>query len=159
RENASKQRGNDSHLKGVCLFMVEAAATNSKTAPILYSVPEAAAKLCVSTKWLYERTRKNAIPYRGLGKYVRFADSDLAEIVASAACGAFTIGSIASSCSNVSNEHDYNQSRTYGDAAGANQPRPAQEVQAEMHGPRYNDGEADRASDRGVSEGEAPCRK
>ena len=56
----------------------------TETTPILYSVPEAAAKLRVATKWLYERTRKNAIPYRRLGKYVRFSESDLAAIVASA---------------------------------------------------------------------------
>ena len=51
---------------------------------VLYSVQEAAAKLCVSSKWLYERTRKNAIPYRRLGKYVRFSDSDLEAIIKSA---------------------------------------------------------------------------
>lgn len=51
---------------------------------ILYSVTEAAAVLRVAPKWLYERTRKNAIPFRRLGKYVRFSDSDLAAIVANA---------------------------------------------------------------------------
>jgi hypothetical protein len=55
-----------------------------KTAPILYSVSEAAAKLCVAPKWLYERTRKNGVPCRRLGKYVRFSDADLAAIVANA---------------------------------------------------------------------------
>jgi excisionase family DNA binding protein len=52
---------------------------------VLYSVPEAAARLKVAPKWLYERTRKNAIPFRRLGKYVRFSEEDLAAIVASSA--------------------------------------------------------------------------
>jgi hypothetical protein len=38
----------------------------------------------VAPKWLYERTRKNGVPCRRLGKYVRFSDDDLAAIVANA---------------------------------------------------------------------------
>jgi hypothetical protein len=38
----------------------------------------------MAPKWLYERTRKNAIPYRRLGKYVRFSESDLEAIIKSA---------------------------------------------------------------------------
>src|SRR5215813_10463703 len=71
--------------------------TPEKTAPILYSVSEAAAKLCVAPKWLYERTRKNAVPCRRLGKYVRFSDADLAAIVANAFVPAAN-GSISSNC-------------------------------------------------------------
>jgi len=33
--------------------------------------------------WLYERTRRNAIPCRRIGKYVRFTQQDLNEIIAS----------------------------------------------------------------------------
>lgn len=68
-----------------------------KTAPILYSVSEAAAKLCVAPKWLYERTRKNAVPCRRLGKYVRFSDADLAAIVANALVPVAN-GSISGNC-------------------------------------------------------------
>src|SRR5215469_1416513 len=68
-----------------------------KTARILYSVSEAAAKLCVAPKWLYARTRTNVIPYRRLGKYVRFSDADLAAIVANAFVPAAN-GSISSNC-------------------------------------------------------------
>ena len=55
-----------------------------KSPTVLYSVTEAAARLSVAPKWLYERTRKNAIPYRRLGKYVRFSEADLAAIISSA---------------------------------------------------------------------------
>jgi hypothetical protein len=59
--------------------------------PILYSVPEAAAKLRVAPKWLYERTRKNAVPYRRLGKYIRFSEDDLEAIVANASNNVITV--------------------------------------------------------------------
>jgi excisionase family DNA binding protein len=55
-----------------------------KSSTVLYSVQQAAARLSVAPKWLYERTRKNAIPYRRLGKYVRFSESDLEAIIKSA---------------------------------------------------------------------------
>lgn len=51
----------------------------------LYTVQEAAAKLSLPVSWLYERTRKNAIPCRRFGKYVRFTDEDLAAIITSGA--------------------------------------------------------------------------
>ena len=31
--------------------------------------------------WIYERTRKNTIPHRKLGKHIRFTDSDLSAII------------------------------------------------------------------------------
>ena len=73
-------------------------APEKTAAPILYSVPEAAAKLRVAAKWLYERTRKNAIPCRRLGKYVRFSEDDLQAIVANASNNVtiFNSGSISS---------------------------------------------------------------
>ena len=47
----------------------------------LYTVPQAAAVLHLSQTWIYERTRKHAIPHRKLGKYIRFTDSDLSKII------------------------------------------------------------------------------
>lgn len=88
-----------------------------KTAPILYSVSEAAAKLCVPPKWLYERTRKNAVPHRRLGKYVRFSDADLAAIVANAV--APTNSAIVDNCDNSRDEHNQTHPTGTNDAAGA----------------------------------------
>ena len=47
---------------------------------ILFTVEEAAERLGVHKTWLYERTRKKAIPFRKLGKYVRFSEADLQAI-------------------------------------------------------------------------------
>jgi len=47
----------------------------------LYTVHEAARILHVSPKWLYERTRKGAIPCRRLGKYVRLSQDDVKAII------------------------------------------------------------------------------
>lgn len=47
----------------------------------LYTVSQAADFLHMSQTWVYERTRKHAIPHRKLGKYIRFTDSDLSEII------------------------------------------------------------------------------
>jgi excisionase family DNA binding protein len=73
----------------------------AKSPTVLYSVPEAAARLSVAPKWLYERTRKNAIPHHRLGKYVRFSEEDLAAIVASSAIT--TNGTIGSDDNNQTN--------------------------------------------------------
>jgi len=51
----------------------------------LYTVQEAAAKLNLSPTWLYARTRMKKIPFRRLGKYIRFTDEDLEAIIASGA--------------------------------------------------------------------------
>lgn len=51
--------------------------------PQLFTVQEAAARLNLPPTWLYERTRKNAIPCRRFGKYVRFSEADLDAIVQS----------------------------------------------------------------------------
>ena len=48
----------------------------------LYTVIEAAKMLGLSTNWIYQRTRKDAIPFHKFGKYIRFTGSDLAEILA-----------------------------------------------------------------------------
>ena len=48
----------------------------------LFTIQEAAETLRIPISWLYERTRRNAIPCRRLGKYVRFTEEDLAKIIA-----------------------------------------------------------------------------
>ena len=46
-------------------------------------VKVAAEVLRIPIGWLYERTRRNAIPYRRIGKYVRFTQDDRKEIISS----------------------------------------------------------------------------
>jgi excisionase family DNA binding protein len=47
----------------------------------LFTIREAAEALRIPISWLYERTRRNAIPCRRLGKYVRFTEEDLNKII------------------------------------------------------------------------------
>jgi len=47
----------------------------------LHTVSQAATILHVPVTWIYERTRKDAIPNRTMGKYIRFTDSDLSTIL------------------------------------------------------------------------------
>ena len=49
----------------------------------LFTITEAAEVLRIPISWLYERTRRNAIPCRRIGKYVRFTEGDLQEIISS----------------------------------------------------------------------------
>ena len=49
----------------------------------LFTIKEAADVLRIPISWLYERTRRNAIPCRRIGKYVRFTQEDLVEIMSS----------------------------------------------------------------------------
>ena len=49
----------------------------------LFTITEAAEVLRIPISWLYERTRRNAIPCRRIGKYVRFTEGDLKEIISS----------------------------------------------------------------------------
>ena len=49
----------------------------------LFTIKEAAEVLRIPISWLYERTRRNAIPYRRIGKYIRFTQDDLKEIISS----------------------------------------------------------------------------
>ena len=51
------------------------------------TVEEAAQRLGVTAGWIYERTRRKAIPHRKLGKFVRFTEEDLRTIVEAAAKG------------------------------------------------------------------------
>ena len=53
----------------------------------LLTVEEAAKLLKVTPKWLYERTRKNAIPHHRFGKYIRFTMTDLHQIITDGSCG------------------------------------------------------------------------
>jgi excisionase family DNA binding protein len=47
----------------------------------LYTVQEAAETLRLPATWLYECTRKDAIPHHKMGKYVRFTEADIAAII------------------------------------------------------------------------------
>ena len=47
----------------------------------LFTIKEAAEVLKLPKSWLYQRTRRNAIPCRRLGKYVRFTQDDLGKII------------------------------------------------------------------------------
>ena len=47
----------------------------------LYTVAQVANVLRLPTTWIYERTRKNAIPHHKFGKYIRFTTSDLSKIL------------------------------------------------------------------------------
>jgi excisionase family DNA binding protein len=60
----------------------EPSPTNEPQKKRLRTVQEAAAKLNLPPSWLYERTRKNEIPCRRFGKYIRFTDEDLEAIIA-----------------------------------------------------------------------------
>jgi excisionase family DNA binding protein len=53
----------------------------------LYTVSQAAKILSLPITWIYERTRRDAIPYRKLGKYIRFTISDLEAILAACSRG------------------------------------------------------------------------
>jgi excisionase family DNA binding protein len=55
---------------------------------LFYTIEEAAARLGMKVSWLYERTRRRAIPHRRLGKYIRFTEEDLRAISEAAATGA-----------------------------------------------------------------------
>jgi excisionase family DNA binding protein len=54
---------------------------------LFLTVEEAAQRLGVTAGWIYERTRRKAIPHRKLGKFVRFTEEDLRAIVEGAAKG------------------------------------------------------------------------
>ena len=64
-------------------------ATPSPGSPArLFTIQEATEILRIPISWLYERTRRNAIPCRRLGKYVRFTEGDLAKIISAQVAGA-----------------------------------------------------------------------
>ena len=51
------------------------------TPPKLYDVDTAAGMLSIPKRWLYERTAAGTIPHQKIGKYVRFTDGDLKQII------------------------------------------------------------------------------
>jgi len=59
-----------------------------KISRMFLTVDEAAERLGVTRGWIYERTRRKAIPHRKLGKFVRFTEEDLHAISEAAARGA-----------------------------------------------------------------------
>lgn len=59
------------------------AFTSTESPMRLFTIKEAAQTLRIPTSWLYERTRRNAIPCRRIGKYVRFTEGDLKQIISS----------------------------------------------------------------------------
>jgi excisionase family DNA binding protein len=59
------------------------AFTSTESPMRLFTIKEAAEALRIPISWLYERTRRNAIPCRRIGKYVRFTEGDLQEIISS----------------------------------------------------------------------------
>lgn len=54
---------------------------------VFLTVGEAAQRLGVTRSWIYERTRRNTIPHRKLGKFVRFTEQDLHAIADAVATG------------------------------------------------------------------------
>ena len=65
-------------------------SAQAQTIPIgkmFLTVEEAAQRLGVTVGWIYERTRRKAIPHRKLRKFVRFTEEDLRTIVEAAAKG------------------------------------------------------------------------
>jgi excisionase family DNA binding protein len=54
---------------------------------VFLTVDEAAERLGVKRSWIYERTRRNTIPHRKLGKFVRFTEQDIRAIADAAAMG------------------------------------------------------------------------
>lgn len=64
-----------------------ASASGATMARVFLTVEEAAERLGVKRSWIYERTRRNTIPHRKLGKFVRFTEQDLRAIADAAAIG------------------------------------------------------------------------
>ncbi len=59
------------------------ALTSPECPTPLFTIPEAAEAVRIPISWLYERTRRNAIPCRRIGKHVRFTQQNLIEVIAS----------------------------------------------------------------------------
>lgn len=55
------------------------------TAPLLFTVAEAADLLQVTPNWLTERVTAGVIPHRRLGRLIRFSRDDLDQLVAQSA--------------------------------------------------------------------------
>lgn len=79
RRNNANTRDNDS--------LSELRPSTTSAGKLFLTVDEAAQRLGVTRGWIYERTRRNALPHRKLGKFVRFTEEDLQAIVDAAARG------------------------------------------------------------------------
>ena len=82
----------DSDITELVVSTNEAAMSSAHVQTVLIgkiflTVEEAAQRLGVTVGWIYERTRRKAIPHRKLGKFVRFTEEDLRAIVEAAAKG------------------------------------------------------------------------
>jgi excisionase family DNA binding protein len=64
-----------------------APAAGANMGRVFLTVDEAAERLGVKRSWIYERTRRNRIPHRKLGKFVRFTEQDIRAIADAAASG------------------------------------------------------------------------
>ena len=60
-------------------------ATTSPDSPVRLLTIQAAEILRIAISWLYERTSRNAMPTRRLGKYMRLTEEDLVRISAQTA--------------------------------------------------------------------------
>jgi excisionase family DNA binding protein len=64
-----------------------ASVASANMGRMFLTVDEAAERLGVKRSWIYERTRRNTIPHRKLGKFVRFTEQDLLAIADATAIG------------------------------------------------------------------------
>lgn len=73
----------DDYLRSLVRAIVQEvlAQSGQDVVPKLHDVDEAAEILKVPKRWLYERTSAGIIPHQKLGKYIRFTDADLREII------------------------------------------------------------------------------
>ena len=70
-----------------CAMPPHEAMPSGTMGKMFLTVDEAAVRLGVTRGWIYERTRRNALPHHKLGKFVRFTEQDLQAIVDAAARG------------------------------------------------------------------------
>jgi len=75
---------NSAELSGATAGITTGATMSSR---VFLTVDQAAERLGVKRSWIYERTRRNTIPHRKLGKLVRFTEQDLVAIAEAAAIG------------------------------------------------------------------------
>ena len=60
-------------------------ATDSRReVPRLLTTHEAADRLCMSTEWLRKKVQRREVPFVRLGRYVRFTEKHLTEIIETA---------------------------------------------------------------------------
>lgn len=62
--------------------MEPSADQTSPATPAVLNYAEAAARLGVTETWLRNKVRRKAVPHIKYGRYVKFTEDDLAEIIA-----------------------------------------------------------------------------